>query len=120
MLSFYHANHSVADPDRSIAFYQTHFGLMPCRRIDAGSLKLVFLKDAATDFRLELTWRSDAPLPYDLGCRAFHLAFYSDDFENDLERHRKAGIVGLEELEHDLYFVEDPDGYLVEVVRKPS
>ncbi len=119
MLTFYHGNHSVADLDASVAFYQAHFGLEAYRRIDVGPLQLVFMKDAATDFRLELTWHADAALPYDLGCREFHLAFYTDEFEQDLARHRAAGIVHLEELEHGLYFVEDPDGYLVEIVKRP-
>ena len=36
------------------------------------------------------------------------------------KKHKAAGIVVLEEPELRLYFVEDPDGYRVEVVELPA
>lgn len=122
MLCFYHCNHSVLNMDRSIEFYQTQFGLKKCREISAydGALKLAFLCDGVTDFRLELTWNRDRKEPYDLGEKEFHIAFYTDDYDALLAKHKKAGIVVHEEPELRLYFVQDPDGYQVEVVEMPK
>jgi lactoylglutathione lyase len=119
MLKFYHCNHSVLDLERSVRFYEEQFGLVRYRDVTAygGALKLAFMKDGSTEFRLELTWNRDHREPYALGDKEFHVAFYSDDFDNDLRRHRAAGIVVEENMEIGFYYVEDPDGYRVEVVR---
>lgn len=120
MLKFYHCNHSVLDIDRSVAFYEKYFNLEKYRDFMAygGALRLAFMKDASTAFRLELTWNRDHKEPYDLGEKEFHVAFYCDDFENTYQMHKNAGIVVSEDMEIGIYYVEDPDGYQVEVVKE--
>ena len=120
MLKFYHCNHSVTDIERSIQFYGNMFGLKVLRRIEAceGGLKLAFLGDGQTAFQMELTWYRDHPQPFELGCKEFHLAFSTDDFDATLARHQAAGILRTVDAEHRLYFIEDPDGYSVEIVEK--
>ena len=122
MLRFYHCNHSVTDIDRSRAFYEKEFGLKVMREVNAygGDLRLMFLGDGITDFRLELTWYKSHPQPFELGDKEFHVAFYTDDFDATLAKHQGDGIVVKEELEHRLYYIEDPDGYQVEIVEMPS
>ena len=122
MLKFYHCNHSVLDIDRSCEFYENNLGLVKIRELTAyeDSLKLAFLSDGITDFRLELTWNRDHVKPYLLGEKEFHVAFYTDDYDNLIAKHRAAGIVVKEEPELRLYFIEDPDGYQVEIVEQPS
>ena len=62
-----------------------------------------------------------AKTPYALGEKEFHVAFYTDSYDALLQKHKAAGIVvTLEEPELRLYFVEDPDGYRVEVVELPA
>lgn len=122
MLKFYHCNHSVADIDRSCRFYEENFFLKKKRELSAydGALRLAFLGEEHTDFRLELTWYRDHPQPFELGEKEFHVAFYTDDFDGMLAMHRAKGIVVKDEPEHRLYFVEDPDGYQIEIVEMPS
>lgn len=121
MIKFYHCNHSVQDIDRSVVFYQENFGLEKYRDLTVynGAMRLAFLKDAYTEFRLELTWYADHPQPFDQGDKEFHIAFYTDEYDALLIRHREAGIVVKEEPELRLYFVEDPDGYQIEIVESP-
>ncbi len=121
MIQFYHCNHSVRDIDRSCRFYKEQFGLDVMRELSAydGALRLAFLGNPQSDFRLELTWQREHPEPYDLGEKEFHVAFYTDAYDALLRKHRAAGIVISEEPELRLYFVEDPDGYHVEVVELP-
>lgn len=40
----------------------------------------------------------------------------TDDFEGSYQRHKAMGIVCIEELQKDIYYVEDPDGYEIAVV----
>lgn len=116
--SFAHNNLNVLDLDRSLAFYGEALGLREVRRKTAedGSFVLVFLGDGRTPHLLELTWLRDRKEPYDLGDNEFHLAFRADDFEAARERHRAMGVVCYENVKMGIYFLEDPDGYWLEIV----
>lgn len=120
MFTFNHFNFNVLDLERSIKFYEEAFGLKPVREKEAsdGSFKLVFLGDGATNFTLELTWLRDRTEPYDLGEQEFHLAFETDDIEKAHALHEKMGCICYENRSMNVYFVEDPDGYWIEVIPK--
>jgi lactoylglutathione lyase len=65
---------------------------------------------------LELTWlRDHADTPYDLGENESHLGLVADDYEAAHALHEKMGIICFENPTMGIYFVEDPDGYWVEV-----
>ena len=115
--SFHHFNFNVADLDRSLAFYREALGLAEVRRYDApdASFKLVYLGDGTTSPLLELTWLRERAEPYNLGDNEFHLAFAVDDFEAARRRHRAMGCVCFENEAMGIYFIEDPDGYWIEM-----
>ena len=118
MLRFDHFNFNVLDLERSLAFYREALGLTPVAEKNAadGSFRLVYLGDGESDFRLELTWLRDRTEPYDLGEQEFHLAFRTDRLEQMLERHKAMGCVCFENPDMGVYFIEDPDGYWIELV----
>lgn len=118
MLRFDHFNFNVLDLDRSLDFYREALELEPVseKNADDGSFKLVYLGDGETNFRLELTWLRDRRSPYDLGEQEFHLAFVTDRFDELLERHKAMGCVCFENPAMGIYFIEDPDGYWIEIV----
>jgi lactoylglutathione lyase len=118
MLRFAHFNFNVLDLGRSLAFYQEALELVPVREKAAadGSFKLVYLGDGETGFELELTWLRGRAEPYDLGECEFHLAFTTDRYDELLARHRAMGCVCFENPAMGIYFIEDPDGYWIEIV----
>ena len=119
MYTFNHFNFNVSDLDRSLAFYKEALGLEPVgepKQAADGSFRIVYLGDGETGFRLELTWLRDHPQPYDLGECEFHLAFTTPDFQGALARHKAMGCVCFENHDMGIYFIEDPDGYWLEVV----
>ena len=122
MLQFNHFNFNVLDLDRSLAFYRQALELEAVEEKTAadGSFKLVYLGDGETGFRLELTWLKDRTQPYDLGEQEFHLAFLTDRFDELLARHRAMGCVCFENPAMGIYFIEDPDGYWIEIVPEHS
>jgi lactoylglutathione lyase len=63
-----------------------------------------------------LTWLRDHPQPYDIGEKEFHLAFRTDDYEAAHELHERMGCICYENPSMGIYFIEDPDGYWLEVV----
>lgn len=118
MFRFNHFNFNVLDLQRSLTFYKEALGLEPVREKLAsdGSFKIVFLGDGATDFQLELTYMTDRTTPYDLGEQEFHLAFVADDMEKAHEKHAALGCICFENPKMGIYFLEDPDGYWIEII----
>ena len=119
MLTFNHYNFNVSDLDRSLAFYQEALDLTPVgERKEAadGSFVIVYLGDGKTGFRLELTWLKEHPQKYDLGECEFHLALRADDYAAEHERHEKMGCICFENPKMGIYFIQDPDGYWIEII----
>ena len=118
MVSFNHFNFNVLDMDRSLAFYKQALGLEVVRTKPAedGSFVLHYLGDGHSDFTLELTWLRDRTEPYNLGELEYHLALRVDDYDAVHARHEKMGIICYENPAMGIYFVQDPDGYWIEIV----
>jgi len=116
--TFAHNNFNVLDLGKSVEFYKAALGLTEVRRHEAkdGSFILVFLGDGRTPHRLELTWLRDRKQPYNLGDNEIHLAFSVDDYAAALARHKEMEVVCYENPAMGIYFIEDPDGYWVEIV----
>ena len=112
-----HNNLNVRDLDKSLAFYKEALGLEPVREKEAsdGSFKLVYLGDGLTEFQLELTYLADHPAAYDLGENEIHLGLSVSDYAAAHALHKSMGCICFENEEMGLYFVEDPDGYWIEV-----
>jgi lactoylglutathione lyase len=113
-----HENYNVLDLDRSLRFYKEALGLTEKRRNTApdGSYIIVFAGNDQNDYELELTWLKDHKEPYDLGEQEFHLAFKVEDFTAAHELHKKMGCICFENPAIGIYFIEDPDGYWLEII----
>ncbi|WP_107989147.1 VOC family protein [Breoghania corrubedonensis] len=114
------------DEGRSVAFYNKAFGLGIADRYDFDDFTLVYLRNAEADFEVELTINKDRGEPYDLGDGYGHIAFCVEDLDAEHARFKANGIVprDIKELHHDgalmarFFFVEDPDGYKIEVLQQ--
>ncbi len=115
-----HENYNVYDLKRSIKFYEDALNMHETRRIEAedGSFIIVYMGTGIDNFELELTWMRDMERPYNLGDCEFHLAFEAEDFEADHEKHKAMGCICFENEAMGIYFIQDPDGYWLEVVPK--
>lgn len=116
--SFTHVNFNVLDLSRSMKFYARAFDFREKRRLEASGFTLVYLTDGASDFELELTYLHERKEPYNLGEKEFHLALYTDDYAAARAKHADMDIICYENAEMGIYFVEDPDGYWIEVLPK--
>ena len=115
-----HTNLNVLDLEKSIEFYKKALGLDVERRKKAedGSFELVFLSDGTSSHMIELTWLRDKDTPYELGDNESHIAFVADDYDAAYSLHKEMGCICYENTSMGLYFIEDPDGYWLEVVPK--
>ena len=116
---FDHFNFNVLDLDRSIRFYEKALGLKEVRRMEApdGSFILVYMGEEKTGFLLELTWLRDREEPYDLGEGEFHLCMrVPGNYDAVRAYHKQMDCVCHENTDMGLYFINDPDGYWIEIL----
>lgn len=116
----------VLDEARSVAFYETAFGLTVADRFDFTGFTLVYLRSPEIDFEVELTVNHDRTEPYQLGDGYGHVAFAVDDIAAEHARFAAAGLNPnpVKDFQRDgallarFFFVQDPDGYKIEVLQK--
>ncbi|HEU0223215.1 MAG TPA: VOC family protein [Paracoccaceae bacterium] len=116
----------VRDELRSVSFYREAFGLEIAERLEFDDFTLVYLGNGAANFELELTVNKGRTEPYEIGDGYGHLAFAVDDLEVEHARLKASGlaprdIVALQrngELFARFFFVQDPDGYKIEVLQR--
>jgi len=116
----------VLDEARSVAFYKGAFGLDIADRVDFPDFTLLYLRNPEADFEVELTVNKGRTEPYDLGNGYGHIALVVDDLEGTRERIAAAGYSpkDIKQMTHDgkpfgrFFFIEDPDGYKIEVLEK--
>lgn len=119
-----HSMIRVIDEARSLAFYDTAFGLKIAERLDFSEFTLVYLSNAEAEFELELTVNKERTEPYAIGDGYGHLAFVVDDLEAEHARLTAAGLAPrkLVNFAPDgkpvarFFFIADPDGYQIEVI----
>ena len=115
---FVHNNINVLDLEKSLEFYEKALGLKEVRRKEKeGVFTLVYLGDGQTTHELELTWLRDWEKDsYNLGDNEFHLAFETEDMEAAHAKHKEMGCICFENPAMGIYFINDPDGYWLEIV----
>lgn len=126
MAKFVHSMIRVLDEARSVDFYNRAFALEVAERLDFDGFTLVYLSNAENTFELELTINKDRKQAYELGDGYGHSAFVVDDVDSEHARFEEAGLAPrkLVEFEHNgtrlarFFFVQDPDGYQIEVIQK--
>lgn len=116
----------VLDEARSVDFYRKAFGLDVAERLDFETFTLLYLSNAEAEFEVELTVNKGRQEPYAFGDGYGHLAVSVADLDSE---HDRLGALGLNpkkivEFNRDgallarFFFIEDPDGYKIEVLQR--
>ncbi|WP_442577461.1 VOC family protein [Mesorhizobium sp. ASY16-5R] len=121
-----HSMIRVLDEARSVEFYRTAFGLDIADRLDFETFTLLYLRNPQADFEVELTVNKGRTEPYALGDGYGHIAFCVDDLDAEHARFETAGLNPRKIVEFNregallarFFFVEDPDGYKIEVLQR--
>jgi lactoylglutathione lyase len=116
----------VLDEARSVDFYSKCFGLHVADRRDWPEFSLTYMSNPENDFEVELTVNKGRADPYQLGDGYGHVAFVVDDLEAEHARIKAAGFQpkDIKEMTHDgqlfgrFFFIDDPDGYKIEVLQR--
>lgn len=115
-----HSCIKVKELQPALDFYAKALHLYEKRRVHCGRVTLVYLGDeAGSAHELELNYQPEhREAPYALGENSTHLAFAADDFAAALAEHRRLGCVVMESAANQIYFIRDPDGYIIEIMPK--
>ena len=121
-----HAMIRVLDLDRSMAFYEEAFGFGLSEQLDFDNFSLAYLRNDENDFEIELTLNKGREEPYTHGDGYGHVAVCVDDAGMERERLNKRGFnpTALKDFHRDgellarFFFVQDPDGYNIEVLER--
>lgn len=115
----------VLDEARSVDFYGRAFGLDIADRFDFDDFTLVYLRNPEADFEVELTVNKGRAEPYALGDGYGHVAFAVADLDAEHARFAGLGLAPglIKEFHREgallarFFFVQDPDGYKIEVLQ---
>ncbi len=122
-----HICYRVLDLQASEEFYRKAFGFEVGRKKDFpdGGFTLSYLVSPGLPFELELTYNYGQTEPYVIGDGYSHFAVGVWDLEGSHQQHLELGlnptaIKGLTAGKGIFYFLTDPDGFRVEVVRRAA
>ncbi|NTW72952.1 MAG: lactoylglutathione lyase [Eubacteriaceae bacterium] len=122
---FVHTCIRVKNLESSLNFYKEALGLQETKRKDfpENGFTLVYLSDDLRSHELELTYNYDREEPYTIGDGYSHIALVVEDLEGSHKKHSDEGykvtkLMGLPGTPPRFYFITDPDGYSIEIIRK--
>jgi lactoylglutathione lyase len=126
---FLHTMIRVRDLDKSLKFYTDLLGMKVLRQRDypSGKFTLAFVGygEEAGNTVIELTHNWEQAEPYNLGTAFGHLAIGVPDVYKTCDRLAAAGVKiprPAGPMAHGgsvIAFIEDPDGYRIELVERP-
>jgi lactoylglutathione lyase len=126
MTKLIHTMIRVRDLDASLAFYSKVLDLHPSHTLDFPDFTLVYLRNAQNDAEIELTYNKDRNEPYTHGDGYGHVAVVVDDVALHHAAITLAGYTPLaikefkrgDDLLARFFFIQDPDGYKIEVLER--
>lgn len=126
MAKLIHSMIRVLDLEKSLAFYSDVLGLHPAHTLDFPDFALVYLRNDENDVEIELTLNKGRAEPYTHGTGYGHVAVAVPDV---VAVHSMLTLKGYEpaavkefkrgdELLARFFFIQDPDGYKIEVLER--
>ncbi len=116
----------VLDLDQSLRFYADLMNMKPSHRLDFPDFTLVYLRNEEDDFEIELTHNHGRTEPYTHGTGYGHIAVVVPDAAAARAALVDKGYTPAEvkefkrgdELLARFFFIQDPDGYKIEVLER--
>ena len=116
----------VLDLDRSLNFYRNVLGMAETHRLDFPDFALVYLREPVSGQEIELTLNKGRAEAYTHGTGYGHVAVRVDNLDAEHLRVRALGVApnDIKEFKDGdrllarFFFMQDPDGYKIEVLQR--
>ena len=126
MAKLIHTMIRVVDLERSQRFYAEVLEMQESHRLDFPEFTLLYLRGKDSDFEIELTLNKGREEPYTHGTGYGHVAIVVPDVSAKRARVESLGYAPTpvkefkrgDELLARFFFVQDPDGYKIEVLEQ--
>jgi lactoylglutathione lyase len=126
MAKLIHTMIRVLDLDKSLAFYRDVLDMTPSHTLDFPDFALVYLRNEEDDAEIELTYNKGRSEAYTHGTGYGHVAVVVQDLDAKHAAVAAKGHAPLpikefkrgDELLARFFFIQDPDGYKIEVLQR--
>jgi len=124
-MKFTHTMIRVSDIEKSLKFYTEVMGLKKVKEMELKTATLYFVADERECCTIELTHNHEQPEEgYSHGSYFGHLAFETDNINAFTQKLKSSGLeytrppFEVKEGGPTIAFLEDPDGYQIEIIEK--
>ena len=106
----------VTDMEKTLAFYEKAVNLKVLRKKSSETMEIVFIGNEESSQQIEVIREAGRTKPYEHGDNSVHFGLRTDDIDAAKARHVKMGCISHDVPEFGVYYIKDPDGYLVEIM----
>jgi lactoylglutathione lyase len=106
----------VTDMQRALDFYEKALDLKELRRKSSPEMDIVFIGNDQSAQQVEVIREAGRTKAYDHGENSVHFALRTDEIDAAKARHTAMGCIDHEVPAFGVYYIKDPDGYLVEIM----
>ena len=106
----------VTDMEKTLSFYKKALDLKVLRRKDSEKIKIAFIGNGESSQQVELIHENGRTKMYDHGENPVHFALRTDDIAAAKVKHTEMGCLDHDVPEFGVYYIRDPDGYLIEIM----
>jgi lactoylglutathione lyase len=101
---------------RTLAFYEKALDLKTLRSKRTAEMEIVFIGNSESSQQVEIIHETGRTKPYEHGENSVHFALRTDDIDAAKAKHTEMGCIDHDVPAFGVYYIKDPDGYLVEIM----
>ena len=106
----------VTDMEKTLAFYEKALNLKALRKKSSETIELAFIGNEDSVMQVEVIKEIGRTKPYDHGENSVHFALRTDEIDTAKAQHKEMGCFDHDVPEFGVYYIKDPDGYLIEIM----
>ena len=111
-----HNSIRVTNMEKTLEFYEKALDLKVLRQKKSDAMEIAFIGNEESAQQVEVIREAGRSNPYDHGENSVHFALRTDDIESAKARHTEMGCFDHDVPEFGVYYIKDPDGYLIEIM----